>query len=257
MRPSLPSSRSLVFVLLAAGIAGTSTTRLSRTQDKPPAAEEILERFIRATGGRPAYEKLHNQIIMGAVEFVESGIKGKTAEYKTETNKAYRVVDLEGVGKIEAGTDGSVAWERSSETGARIKSGEERATALREATFNAALHWRDLYSKSECVSSEKVGDQLCFKVVLTPKEGKPVTQYYDERSGLLVKMAMTTLTPTMGEIAVETYLSDYRNVEGILVPHELRRKVLSQQIDTHIESVQFNAEIPKTSEVVCQVFLIS
>jgi len=72
-----------------------------------------------------------------------------------------------------------------------------------------------------------------------------VTQYYNEKSGLLAKIVMTTLTPTMGEVASETFLSDYKNEGGVLVPHELRRKVLAQQILTRIESVQFNTEIPK------------
>jgi hypothetical protein len=245
MKSSSSLARSFWFILLVAGITSPANTWPVRTQQKLPTAEEILEKFIEATGGRQAYEKLHNRIITARIEFVETGISGTTAEYKADPNRSYRVVDLVGVGKTEAGTDGNVCWERSSETGPRIKTGEEKAAAMREATFNPALHWRELYGKAECVGEEKVDDQLCYKVVLTPKEGKPIQQYYDEKSGLLVKIAMLSMTPSMGEIPSETFLGEYKSVSGVLVPHEQKRKLLLTEIDTHIQSVQFNAEIPK------------
>ena len=245
MKLSFPLSCLLLVGLLDVNVAGSSGTWVSVAQTKPPTAEEILDRFIQVTGGRAAYEKLHNEVIMGTIEFVEAGIKGKTAEYKAEPDKSYRVVDLADVGKVEAGTDGSVAWEHSSETGPRIKTGEEKATALREASFNAALRWHDLYDKVECLGEEKINAQLCHKVVLTPKDGKPITQYYDEKSGLLIKVEMTSLTPTMGMIPTESLLDDYRSVEGIMIAHNLRRKVLGQEIIIRIESAQFNVDMPK------------
>jgi len=234
---------SILLVLPLAGLPAGSTREFPRSQEKLPAASEILDRFIAATGGSSAYKKLQNQEITGTVEFVDAGIKGKTTEYRAAPAKVYRIVDLPGVGKIEAGTDGRVAWEISSETGPRIKSGEEAATVLREANFNAPLQWRNLYSQAECVGKEIVENQPSFKVVLTPKDGKPLIHYYGEISGLLVKVIMTSITPTMGEVATETSLSEYRNEGGVLVAHRLRRKLLSQQIDTRIESVQFNVEM--------------
>ncbi len=238
-------SRSVLIFLMAMGVTGGAVQRRVCAQDKPPSAQEILDRFIQVTGGKPAYERVQNQVIVGTVEFVEAGFKGTTAEYRAFPNKVYRAVELPGVGKIEAGTDGRVAWERSSETGPRVKTGEEGAAALREANFNSSLRWRDLYAKVELAGEEKVDQQPCYKIVLSPKNGKPITQYYDENSGLLVKIAMVSLTPTTGEVATETFLGDYRTIEGIQVPHLVRRRVLDQQIVTHIESVRFNAEIPK------------
>lgn len=245
MKPSVYPSLCLLIILIAAGVTNPAMTRPARAQQKLPTAEAILEKYVQVTGGRSAYEKHYNHVITATIEFVEAGIKGTTTEYKADTNKSYRVVDLVGVGKTEAGTDGNVCWERSSETGPRIRDGEEKAAALREANFNASLHWRDLYSKAECVGEEKVDNEPCYKVVLTPKEGKPIQQYYDEKSGLLVKISMTSLTPTLGEVPTDTFLEDYRSVDGVMVPHKQKRMIFAQEIDTHIESVQFNAEIAK------------
>jgi len=217
----------------------------SAGQDTLPAAEVVIERFIQVTGGRPAYEKLHSQITMGSVEFLGAGIKGKFAEYRAEPARIYRSFDFPNTGRIEAGADGDVAWERSSETGPRLKTGDDKAGALRDATFNALLRWRQLYSRVECTGKDVVGGETCYRLLLTPKTGKPVTYWYDLESGLLVKVAMTSETPTLGEILTETFLGDYRNVEGILLPHRVNRKVLSQEILTLVESIQLNAPIPE------------
>jgi hypothetical protein len=245
MKSLLSFSRLLLFLLIVAGASDLATRERVFARQKLPSAAEVLDKYIEVTGGKPAYEKLQNQVVSGSVEFIEAGFKGKTAEYRSAPNKVYRVIDLGVVGKIEAGTDGRIAWELSSETGPRIKAGEEGATALREANFNSSLRWRELYDKVELAGEESIESQTCYKIVLTPKDGKPVTQYYDEKSGLLAKIVMTTLTLTMGEVVSETFLADYKNEGGVLVPHELRRNVLSQQILTHIESIQFNTEIPK------------
>jgi hypothetical protein len=233
--------RSWLYSLATAAIGFMSP--FAGAQEKPPSAQQVLDRFVEATGGKPSYQKLQNQVITGSIEFVEAGYKGTTTEFRALPNKVYRVVELTGAGKMEAGTDGLVAWERSSETGPRVKTGEEGTTALREASFNAALRWREIYDKVELTGEESVDDQPCYKVALIPKEGKPITQCYDKKTGLLVKVAMTILTPNLGEVASEAFLSDYRPVDGVQVPHLVKRRVLSQQIVTRIESVRFNTEI--------------
>ena len=84
------------------------------------------------------------------------------------------------------------------------------------AKFNAELHWRDVYKKAETTGVEQVDGKDCYKVVLTPGEGSPITRYYDKQSNLLVKMLMTAKNP-MGEIPVESMVSDYRKEGEILL----------------------------------------
>jgi len=107
------------------------------------------------------------------------------------------------------------------------------------------LHWRELYSRIESAGKEIIGGETSYQLLLIIKTGKPVTYWYDLKSGLLVKIAMTSETPTLVEIVTETFLGDYRNVEGILFPRRLSRKVLSQEILTLVESIQCNAQIPE------------
>jgi Protein of unknown function (DUF620) len=210
-----------------------------------PKGETVLDQFLEATGGKAAYEKVHTEVSTGTFDFTGKGIRGTVASAKAAPNKVYVAIDLAGVGKIEDGSNGEIAWNRSALQGPRIKDGDEKAAAMREATFNEPLHWRKLYKSAETVGMENVDDKVCYKVILTPLEGKPETQYFDRQSHLLVKFSMTLNSP-MGEIAVESRLGDYRKDGDILTPHRLEQSAMGQQFVITIDTVKWNEEIPQS-----------
>lgn len=222
-------------VLLAAGALPAA--------DELPKADTILDKYIEVTGGKAAYEKRHTEVSNGTMEFVGKGIKGTLTSYRSEPNKSYTEVDIQGIGKIQEGTDGTVAWSLSALQGPRLKEGEEKAGAVQAARFNAELNWRDLY-KAETTGLEQVDGKDCYKVKLTPKEGMTMTRFYDKQSNLLVKLVMKVKNP-MGEFDVESKVSDYRKEGDILMPHRISQSAAGQEIAINIESVKHNAEIPK------------
>ena len=226
-------------------LAGLLCGSLSIRAEEPlPKAEEILDKFVEVTGGKVAYEKIHNEKSTGTFEFVGKGVKGTLTSYRAEPNKMYTRVELENIGAIEHGTDGETAWTLSALQGPHIAQGEERALALREATLREPLLWRKLYKSAETAGVENVDGAACYKVVLTPNEGKPETQYYDKKSNLLVKMTMTVVSQ-MGEIPSEMVISDYKAQNGLLSPRKTHNKVLGQEFETTVGQVDYNIDMPK------------
>ncbi len=216
----------------------------ARAEEPFPKAEEILDKFVVATGGKAAYEKIHNEKSTGTFEFVGKGVKGTMTSYRAEPNKMYTRVELENIGAIEHGTDGEIAWTLSVIQGPHIAQGEERAVALREATLREPLLWRKLYKSAETAGVENVDGAPCYKVVLTPNEGKPETQYYDKKNNLLVKMTLT-LVSQMGEIPSELMISDYKEQNGLLSARKTRNKALGQEFEITIGQIDYNIDIPK------------
>ena len=216
----------------------------TRAEEPLPKAEEILDKFVEATGGKAAYEKIHNEKATGTFDFVGKGVKGTVINFRAEPNKMYTRVDLENIGAIEDGTDGETAWTLSALQGPHIKQGEERAVALREAMLREPVEWRKIYKSAETAGVEDVNGQACYKVVLTPNEGKPETQYYDKKSNLLVKMRMTVVSQ-MGEIPTETIVSDYKTQDGLLAPRKSHHSALGQEFEITISQIEYNVDIPK------------
>lgn len=219
------------------------TGRAVAGDDPPSTAEQILDKYVEATGGKAAYEKLHDRVMNGTFEIPAMGIKGPMSIYHAEPAKMYTVVEAEGIGKLEDGTNGEVAWELSAMSGPRIKQGAERAVVLRSAQFDAAVNWRKLYKKVELVGEEPIDEQPCYKVVLTPAEGRPETQYYDKKSNLLVRSDMV-LEHAMGSIPLQVYMSDYKVVDGVRIPHTIRQLVAGQEYRITVDKIRHNVPVP-------------
>ena len=212
--------------------------------DALPTGEAILDKYIEVTGGKAAYEKKSTEMSTGVMEFTDKGVKAHVTSYQAAPNKSYTVVDIDGIGKMEEGTDGTVAWERSALKGPRIKAGEEKAVSLRAANIQHDVRWRDYFQKVECTGVEPLDSHICYRVVLTPKEGQTEIRYYDKKTYLLVRTNMILKTE-MGEIPTEMSVSDYRDVDGVLMPFHLKQKVLGQEFTVTHETIRNNIEIPK------------
>jgi zinc protease len=208
-----------------------------------PAAATILDRYVDVTGGKAAYEKHKTEIETGKLEFGALGLKGTLLTYSAEPDQHYSRMDLDGIGKVEMGVSGGVAWENNSISGPRIKTGEERAQALRDARINAPYHWRELYPKVETTGAEIVEGEDCYRVLLTPAEGNPETMYFGKKSGLLKKTTVIA-TSQLGDVPAELIASEYREFGGILVPAKMKQKAAGQEFTITIDDVKVNREFP-------------
>jgi hypothetical protein len=208
-----------------------------------PTPEAIMDKFIEATGGRAAYEKVKTEVATGTLELTSMGMSGTLTSYKSAPDKNYTVIDFAGMGKAEEGSNGEVAWKINGMEGSVVKKGDERAVALRNGALNAELRWKDFYKKAELAGSEDVGGKPCYKVVLTPNEGDAETRYYDKTTHLLTKVVVPTSTAN-GPMTVELTLADYKEEDGITSPHTINQKVPNMDIVIKIDNVKRNVDIP-------------
>ena len=106
------------------------------------------------------------------------------------------------------------------------------------------VEWRKVYKSAESSGTEDVNGQACYKVVLTPNEGKPETQYYDKKTNLLVKVTLI-MVDQMGETPTETTVSDYKAQDGLLSPRKSHHWALGQEFEITINQIEYNVDIPK------------
>jgi len=209
-----------------------------------PSVQAVMDHFIVATGGRAAWEARHNMVQHATIEVSKVGIKGTSTIYQAAPDKYLDITELSGVGNVAAGSNGEVAWENSALQGPRVKQGVEKADAFREGAFNADLYWQKLYAKAENAGVETVAGHECYKIVLTPKEGNAVNEFFDKTTGLLVKTA-TTVSSQLGEIPAEILYDDYQKDAGVLSPHHLVNRAAQQEFVIQIQSVETNVDLPK------------
>jgi hypothetical protein len=237
----------LAALLLWSGVPWLAGVATAQTPDAPqadlPKAETVIERHIEATGGRAAYEKLRNRVATAEISMPAMNLKGTIKSYQAPLNRLLTITEIPEIGPSREGCNGEVAWEITAVMGARVKEGPERAFALREATFNAELHWRKLYRKVQTTGTDEVDGKPVFKVELTPEEGNPLYHFYEKESGRLIKVA-TALPTMMGNLPLEIIVSDYREVDGVAIPHRVVQRILTQEMMITFTKIEHNVEIP-------------
>ncbi len=215
---------------------GSATKKIELT------ADQVLEKFVEATGGRQAYEKLTSFVARGTLDIPAQGIRGTIQIYAKAPNKLLVIQTVEGVGELRQGYDGQVAWSQDPFQGLREMDGVELANFKREATFNAELKWRELYEKVELIGTEKVGDHQTYVIRLTPHLGRPITQYYDAETFLLLRQDSVYEGP-QGTIPGQEYFSDYREVSGVKVPFRVVQKSSLGEAVMSLTSINPNVKI--------------
>ena len=209
----------------------------------PPSAASILDRYVQVTGGRAAYQRHTTEVLTGAIEFPAQGLRGKLTRYAMAPDKTYSTVELEALGKIETGVHDGVPWEKSVILGPRIRAGEEKEQALREARFNGPVEWRKIYARAETAGVATIDGDECYEVVLSPAKGNPEHQFFSRKTGLLVRTTMTAASQ-LGDVQVEVNVSGYKDFGGILFPTRSEQKAAGQQIIITVERIGVNEAIP-------------
>ena len=233
------SIAALAILVVALGAQVSNAEKPAKT----PTAEKILDRFVEATGGIKAYDKLKNSVVKGSLEIPAAGITLDVTAYSARPNKSYSKAESPAIGAFESGTDGTICWENSVMQGARLLEGAELAEKLRESKFENMAYWRGLYDTVTVAGIDTVAGSPCYKVELKTKDAKPRTYFFDQKSGLLAK-TLNIVQSQMGDIAVEAFPSDYRKVGEILVSHKTTMKLMSQERVMTITSVAYNVAIP-------------
>jgi hypothetical protein len=208
-----------------------------------PKAEKILDGYVEAAGGLAAYDAITNRFTKGSLELVAQGITMNLTVYSAKPNNVYLLAEAEALGKMESGVSGDVVWANSVMQGPQIKEGQEKIDSMRDATFDRLIYWRKNLKGAETISLESIDGKPAYKVVTTPKQGKEQTLYFDQASKLLVKIESTVVNQ-MGEIPVEAYIEDYREIDGVRLPHRTRVNVMGQERLVTTHSVEHNVQIP-------------
>lgn len=203
-----------VLAIILVGIVGAG---IVAAQAAPPTVDQILDKYVQALGGKAAYEKLTSRVSKGTFELPAQGLTGTVEIDSKAPNKSLLLVELTGLGRIQQGFDGVVAWADNPQGGVRELSSQELSVAKRGAMFQQAIRLRELYPKMTLQSQEKVGQHNTYVIEADPGDGSLRRMYFDTESGLMLRSVVERDAPE-GRAAFDLLLEDYRDVDGIKIP---------------------------------------
>jgi zinc protease len=208
-----------------------------------PTVDAILDKNVKAVGGKEAIEKITSRSIKGSFEIEALGVTGAPVEiFAKAPNKSSTKIDIPGFGVVNRVFDGAMGWDSNPMTGLRELSGIELAQFKRGSDFYQELNLKKHYAKMEVKGKEKVGSYETYVIEATPAEGSPEKFYFDVNTGLLVRHDAEAETP-QGKTLFETYMDDYKTVDGVQIPHTTKQTSPAISFVIKITEVKNNVEI--------------
>jgi hypothetical protein len=208
-----------------------------------PPADQILDKYITALGGAAALSKLTSYTAKGT-----SHLFGEVQEDPAEVFAkapgllATFVHQREGdVGRTYNGTEawvmipltvvGQYPLNRSALDGAKLDAQMAFPGGLKQFFTN----WRVTYPSS-------VGGKPVYVIQGTTPGGLLATFYFDKQTGLLTRM-IRYASSTMGRVPTQIDYSDYRAVNGVMMPYKWTYGWISGQEIYTITQYQPNATV--------------
>ncbi|MCX7798752.1 MAG: outer membrane lipoprotein-sorting protein [Fimbriimonadales bacterium] len=209
--------KTIFRALPAIVLALASAMALAQSPAQPTlTAEQVLDKSVEASGGKQNLTKLKTAILRATMEAPAQGLQGSVVTYIKAPNKIRVETDIAGIGKTLQGFDGKVAWSKDPIQGLRRLEGAEKAAMVRTSSV-VSTDWRQFYTKATYIGTDKVGDRSVHVVEVTPKDAKPVRQFFDAETFLLLKQTGVQQGP-MGEMPFEAFFTDYKEFEGLKIP---------------------------------------
>ena len=218
-----------------------------KTLQNTKSATEILEKNVKALGGREAFNA-----IKSIERTTESAVLGRVIKTvlieDTAGKRSYQRQDG-GNGVIEAGFDGQKAWQKAPFFRGYLDTTTPQAKSLTSGGIKlpgAALYdYKTSGKKFERLADEQIGgvNYLVIKSADTGDDGKeiPVRYYFDPATYLLKQtISGDAITQT------KTY-DDYRRVGGVTVAFSAAATNSQYSLTSKITELKFNA--PVKSEI--------
>ncbi|KAK4769459.1 hypothetical protein SAY86_027609 [Trapa natans] len=219
-------------------------------------AQYILQQYMAASGGQKLQNSIRNSYALGKLKMINSEfettakvIKNRNSAetggfvlWQMDPNMWYVELSVGG-SKVHAGCNGKLVWRHTPWLGAHSAKGPVRPLrrALQGLDPRTTM---SLFADAKCIGEKNLNGEDCFilKLCADPLTLKARSEvpaeiirhvlfgYFSQKTGLLVYMEDSHLTriQTSGgdavywETTTNSFLDDYRLVEGIMIAHSGR-----------------------------------
>ncbi len=180
-----------------------------------PTADELIEKYLRAAGGSAAINKVNTRLMKGTISFGDRNIPIDI--YSKEPDQRISFVHTPDGDSVTA-FNGHEGWLAAPKRPVHEMRGPDIDAAAMDADLRFPAHLKEICSKTEVRGMEKIGDHSAYFVDCERAEKTPLHLYFDEKSGLLVRLVRFGET-ALGQLPTQIDYADYREIAGVDVPY--------------------------------------
>src|SRR5262245_48295605 len=169
-------------------------------------ADEIVEKYLGAIGGRATLAKIKSRHATGTASFSSPAgeLPGTIEVFSVAPNKSRTLVKLDlsvagmGTATVDQRFDGESGFAIDSLQGNHDITGNQLEN-LKNAVFPSPfLNYKERGATLEFVRKEQIGGRDTFVLLLKPKAGSTLQCFIDAESSLIVKTVIVVNVPQIG-----------------------------------------------------------
>lgn len=237
-----------IAALLVAPLYAQAPAKPAAQAEKLPDARELINRHIKAVGGREAVLSKKSMHALGTLSVPASGITAPVEIWGAgKPDRVLVKTSVPGVGEIMEGFDGTHAWSVNPMTGPMLKADKELAQTKLDADFYSELRDPAKYISAKTVEKTMFDDRECYKVALERIDGTADFDFYEVKSGLRAGQ-ITTRDTSMGTMSMTTADRGYKKFGDLLQAAAVSQKVMGIEQIITISTVEFDKVDPSVFE---------
>ncbi len=204
-----------------------------------PTPRALFARHVEALGGEAVLRDhesttLHGRFILGGF-----GIEGDLTMRVAAPNLSSQLIEIPGLGQINAGYNGEVAWSVDPMQGSRILQGDALTDLLQQSDYYLPMNHEKLFESEATVGQITIAGAPAYHVELTDARGQDTHIYFSAESNRIVRTAATVSTP-MGAVNVITHTEEYALFDGQWVAVAMSISQAGQEFRIEVDEVSFN-----------------
>ena len=205
-----------------------------------PTADQILEKYVQALGGADATAKITSRTAKGTFTPGEGKPLGLEL-YAKAPEKLLLALERPNGGTNEMAYNGKEGWGSDGQHVRPMRGGQLEVVET-QAKLAFAGDLKQSLGRLRVGRPEKLGDQETYVLYAFASGEPPSKLYFDEQSGLLLRVESFTRTP-LGNDPIAVDYSDYREASGVKVPYRWTIGSPRNRMTIQFNEVQQNAAV--------------
>ena len=203
-----------------------------------PSAQAILDKYLAAVGGAAALQKIKTRVQTGNIEVADK--KYPIEIYSQGPDKRVSISRLPSGPSITA-FNGEAGW-LSAPNGIRRMSSAEQQAARIDAELYFPLQLPQMYQDFEVGSGEVIDGKATYLVSATGNDTPGLRLYFEQESGLLVRLIRFAETP-LGRNPTEIDYADFRVADGVKLAYRWTLARPNGRFTIQIDAVKQNVPV--------------
>jgi hypothetical protein len=202
--------------------------------------DQVIDAYLQSLGGRAAVEKLTSRVMRGTVTDRAGQASPITVEEKAP-RMVRQSIESKPAASIWA-TDGTGAWAQEGGNTWALTNAFELQDVSRLSDLTLPITIKERYQNLQVARYARLDGK--DMIIVNGRSAPTVTEqlYFDKQTGLLVRRVVGTRT-FYGNLPEQVDYSDYRDVNGVKVPFQVRRATFESVLNAKFTDVKINVPV--------------